>query len=357
MTPEQFVAQIQKQTAGPAYLFLGPEAFQRDRSRRALLDSVIPGEERENGYTRHDLTEISLAEVLDDARALSLFASNRVIWLGSAESLQPRGRGSAASSSSDDEAPEKKDNPAAALKEYLREPTPGTTLVFDCNRWDFDNENKTKIESLMSLLSPVPAVEFRPYSPENARRLAQDLAKQANLKLGLLELGLLIEALGFDAARISREIEKLSLFAGTDRRVTAEDIAQLVPDAQQTTIFALVNALARNDRQRSLELLDTLVRDGEYLPLVLTFLATQFRYALVAREAKLRSAGEIQAHFTKLGIRMWRERAEQVAETMTAFPKAKLELALRSVFDTDVAFRDARPDDRIVMERLILTLA
>jgi DNA polymerase-3 subunit delta len=239
----------------------------------------------------------------------------------------------------------------------LREPTPGTTLVFDASRWEFDNDNKAKIEGLTTLLSPVPVIEFRAFSPENARRLAQDLAKKADLQLGLAELGILIEALGFDAARIAQEIEKLSLFAGTGRRVTAGDIAQLVPDARQTTIFALVNALARNDRTRSLELLDTLVRDGEYLPLVLTFLATQFRLALVAREARLRSAGEIQAHFTKLGMRIWRERAEQVAETMNAFPKAKLELALRAVFTTDVAFRDARPDDRIVMERLILALA
>jgi DNA polymerase-3 subunit delta len=243
------------------------------------------------------------------------------------------------------------------LKDYLRAPTPGTTLVFDSDRLDFDNENKTKVESLVALLSPVPVVELRPFAPEAARRLAQDLAKKAGLQLGLAELGMLIEALGFNASRIGQEIEKLSLYAGTTRRVTADDIAQLVPNAQQTTIFALVNALARNDRQRSLELLDTLVREGEYLPLVLTFLATQFRLALVAREARLRGAGDIQAHFTRLGIRMWRERAEQVAETMAAFPKAKLEVALRAVFDTDVAFRDARPDDRTVMERLILTLA
>ena len=353
MTPDQFVAQIQKGLA-PAYLFLGPEAFQRDRCRRALLDAALPAEERDDGYTSHDLSQIALAEALDDARALSLFASNRVIWLGAAETLLPRGR-AAAAADNEDETPKK--TPAAALKEYLRSPTPGTTIVFDANRWEFDNENKTKIDSLLALLSGVPAIEFRPFSPENARRLAQDLAKKLSLQLGLAELGLLIESLGFDAARISQEIEKLSLFAGTARKVTAGDIAQLVPNAQQTNIFALVNALGRNDRQRSLELLDTLVRDGEYLPLVLTFLATQFRYALVAREANLRGAGAIQAHFTNVGIRMWRERAEQVAETMAAFPKAKLEKALKALFDTDVAFRDARPDDRIVMERLILTLA
>lgn len=79
MTPDQFIAQLQKGPA-PAYLFLGPEAFQRDRCRRALLDTVLPAEEREDGYTSHDLSQITLAEALDDARALSLFASNRVIW-------------------------------------------------------------------------------------------------------------------------------------------------------------------------------------------------------------------------------------------------------------------------------------
>ncbi len=355
MTPDQFVAQVQKQGPAAAYLFLGPEAFQRDRCRRALLDAVLPAEEREDGYTSHDLSQITLAEALDDARALSLFASHRVIWLGAAETLLPRGRATKAESEDDGESA--KQTPGAALQEYLKGPTPGTTIVFDANRWDFDNENKTKIEALTTLLSAVPAIEFRPFSPMEARRLAQDLAKKVNLQLGLAELGVLIEALGFDAARISCEIEKLSLYAGTTRKVTVGDIAELVPNAQQTTIFALVAALARNDRQRSLELLDTLVRDGEYLPLVLTFVATQFRYALVAQEAKLRSAGDIQAHFTKIGIRMWRDRAEQVAETMAAFPKAKLEKALRLVFETDVAFRDARPDDRIMMERLILSLA
>ena len=51
------------------------------------------------------------------------------------------------------------------------------------------------------------------------------------------------------------------------------------------TVFALVAALGRGDRTRALEILDTLAREGEYMPLALTFLGTQFRMALVAREA------------------------------------------------------------------------
>ena len=85
MSPDKFLARLAKNGPEPAYLFLGPEAFERTRCRRALLDAVLTPEERENGFTRHDLDRTPLAAALDDARALSLFASRRVIWLAAAE--------------------------------------------------------------------------------------------------------------------------------------------------------------------------------------------------------------------------------------------------------------------------------
>src|SRR6185436_17420442 len=120
-----------------------------------------------------------------------------------------------------------------------------------------------RLERAEKFYSAVTAkVEFRPYSPEAARFLAQKLVKESGLQLGLAELALLLEATGGDASRIALEIEKLRLFAGTARKVTAEDIASLVPDAQATTIFVLVAAIGRGDRARSLEIPDTLSREG-----------------------------------------------------------------------------------------------
>ena len=72
----------------------------------------------------------------------------------------------------------------------------------------------------------------------------------------------------------------------------------------------MVAALARGDRSGALETLDTLSRAGEYMPLALAFLATQFRMALAAREAGLRTGGEIQKRISpSLGARIWPERA------------------------------------------------
>ena len=92
MTPDQFLDRLKKSGPAPAYLFLGPEAYQRERCRRALLDAALGGED---GLTRHDLEEISLASALDDARSMSLFASKRVIWIAGAEAALPRGRAKA----------------------------------------------------------------------------------------------------------------------------------------------------------------------------------------------------------------------------------------------------------------------
>ena len=351
MTPDQFLLGLQKAAPAPVYLFLGPEPYQRERCRRALLEAVLGPlpEDRESGLTRVDLSQVPLAAALDDARALSLFASRRVIWAGSAEAVLPRGR---VTSADEDETGD-----ATQLSAYLREPTPDTVVVFESSRYGFDGEDKSKLERVQKFFAGVPAqVEFRPFSPESVRSLAQSLAKKAGLQLGLAELALLLDATGGDASRVAVEIEKLHLFTGGVRKVTADDITALVPDAQATTIFALVAALGRSDRIRALEILDTLAREGEYMPLALTFLATQFRTALLAREAGLRTSAQIQGHFGKLGVRMWPERARQIEQTVGAFSKTKLDRAIGELFEADRALRDARPDDRIVMEKLIFDL-
>jgi len=347
MSPEQFLQRIRKGPPAPVSLFLGPELYQLGICRRALVDKFLAPEDRENGLSRHDMETSSLAAILDDARSLSLFAPQRVIWVAGAEAALPRGR----SASQEDNAG------AADLADYARNPTPGTVLIFVSSRYDFEGEERAKLERVQKFFSCIPeVVEFRPYSVESARLLAQKLAGDVRLQLGLSEVGLLVDSLAADASRIVNEIEKLSLYVGAQRKVTADDILQLVPNAQATTIFALVAAIGRGDRKRSLSHLDTLLREGEYLPLALTFLATQFRLAMVAHEAGLRTAQQIQGHFTKLGIRIWRDRADQIYQTVSAFSAARLSRAIEKVSYADRALRDARPDDRVVMEELVFSL-
>ena len=350
MTAAQLISRAKKREFPPAVLLLGPEAYQRRQIKEALT-AAFP----EAAVTRLDLAEESLAAVVDDARALSLFASDRLIWVVNGEAALPR----TSKSSEDDDAEGESGaggGDAAVLAAYLKDPTPGVVLVFEAIRFDFEGDDKRKLERVRKFYAALrEVVELRPFPAHEARAEAENLARRAGLAMASDALDLLVEALGADIARIAVEIEKLSLFAGS-RAITADEIAELVPGARTATIFALVNALGRRDRTRALELLDTLTAEGIYLPLALSFLSTQFRMAMAAREAGLKSSQQVQAHFTRLGTAMWGSRADQVWQTMTKFNPRQLERAVKLIAETDRGLRDARPDDRVVMEQFLLKL-
>jgi len=367
LTPEQFLTQVKKSKPAPVYLFIGPEIHQRDKCRAALLEQVLGPKvngERE-GYFTCDLEETPLASICDDARAYSLFSTRRVFWISRAEAVLPRGRAvaAAAAAAADDDGEDGGGKKAAggaaadALSQYLKSPSTDTVLVFDSAKFEFDGDDKAKTERLRKFFAAVPqTVDFPRWTPAMTRKLAQDLAKDTALRIGPEELNLLVEAVGNSPARVAVEMEKLALYTGGTRPVTVADIASLVPQAQAATIFALVAALGRRERQKALDLLDILVREGEYLPLALSFLATQFRQALVSQEAGLRGASSIQGHFSKLGVGMWPSRAEQISQTMTAFTPVQLKKALSRIAYADKALRDIRPDDRTVLEDFVLEL-
>jgi len=348
VTAAQLIARAKKGAPPPAVLLLGPEAYERRRIKEALTAGFAP-----DAIAQHDLAELTLAEALDDARSLSLFASERLIWVVNGEAALPRGKAAAA----DDDDGDGGAGDAGPLIEYMKNPTPGVMVVFEAIRFDFEGEEKRRQDRVRKFYAAVPdVVELRRFGAHEARQEAEKLVAAAGFRIDPAALDLLVEALGADIARISVEIEKLSLFA-SGRAVNVDDITALVPDARASNIFALVNAMGRRDRARSLEILDTLTREGEYLPLALAFLSTQFRMALVAREAGLKSAGQVQQHFQKIGVQMWGSRAEQVYQTVSKFNGPQLSRAMRLLFEADRNLRDARPDDRIVMERLILELA
>ena len=352
MTPEHFLLQITKQPLAAAYLFLGQEGYGRRLCKEALTKRVLPADARAEGFTQLDLENTTLSQVLDDARSLSLFASERVLWITSAELALPRRLTSGGDEGGSDE-----NTAESRLLTYLQAPTPGTVLVLECSRYDFTGDDRAKVERVQKFYSAIPiTVEFRQSTPESSRSLAQQLANEQKLKLTGRELVILLDAVAGDANRLAAEIEKLALFVGTERAVTAEDLQALVPNAAQSTIFALVNALGRGDRIVALNSLDVLVRDGEYLPLALTFLSTQFRLALAAKEARVTSSQQAQSFFSKMGVRMWRDRAEQVVATANGFTKEALAKAVAVIYATDKKFREGYRDDRLIMESLILAM-
>ena len=353
MTPGQFLSRVKKKDFPSICLFLGPESYNRRRCKdEILVESRLEAE-------HFDAGETPLAAIIDDARAMSLFSSERLIFVGNAEGAMPKSSKAVASTEDASDEDTGIEEPRTAtgatpLEAYMKSPTPGVTLIFEATRFDFDGEDKARNERVRKFYSAIKeVVEFRRFALDDARVEVERIARALRVNIQPAAVEALVESLGADVGRIAIELEKLSLYG---KPVTVEDLPLLVPDARQSTIFALVNALGQKNRGKSLEVLDALVREGEYLPLALTFLATQFRMALVAKEANLRSSSQVQGHFQQQGVPMWGSRAEQVAQTASKFSKDQLERGLKLIFQTDRDLRSARPDDRTVVENFVIKL-
>ena len=354
MKPKQFLASLGRSPAAPAYLFLGNEGFFRDCCRRALIKAVLGDRDHpESGFPEGlieiDLSEQPLNRLLDEARTLSLFAPRRLVIGLNAEAVLPKRLAARAGARSPGTDP---------LADYLADPVAGVVLLFEATRYDWnDRGDKAKLERVAKFYAGVPAaVELGRLTPQEAAAAATQLAKELRLNIARPILSELVEMLGNDMARLSNELEKLALYAADGRAINAQDLETLIPEARHRGVFEFSDALARKNRLRALDVLDTLTRSGEYWPMQINLLAGLFRQALAAKEGGARNSAELMRQCQQSGVRMWPSRAGQVLDIARRFSQDELEGALTSLFQADRDLRRERPGDRIIMEQLVVRL-
>jgi DNA polymerase III subunit delta len=87
-------------------------------------------------------------------------------------------------------------------------------------------------------------------------------ARELGISFDNEALETLVHLAGEDTRQLDSEVEKLSLYAGT-RRITAEDVRLLVPLNRAGVVFELGNAIGKRDLRRALELVRTLIYQGQ----------------------------------------------------------------------------------------------
>ncbi len=330
----------------PGYLFLGAEPFYRGRARQAVRQAALGETAEDVAVEELDLAERSLVELVEEARAMSLFASDRLVIGRNAEQAVPKAASNAAKAAQ------------RVLEDYFSDPTPGTVVLIEAVKYDSqDRDDKARLARMAKFFGPVPVhVELDALSAEEAMHVAGVLSKRMSVRFERGVLSDLVEMLAADAFRIENELEKLSVFVGTDREVTRADLEMLVPEARQSGLFDFSQAIAERDRASALGLVDTMARAGTHWPLQLNLIAGLFRQALAAKELGLRDARAIGKELASYGLRIWPARSRQIAGIVTRFEEGELRKALIALFEADRHLRSAQPSDRLVVEMLVMKL-
>jgi DNA polymerase-3 subunit delta len=337
----------------PAYVFVGDEVFFRDQCRQALLEHLVPADLRDFSLHDIDLADTSVAEVIDRARTPSLMAPFQVFFIRGVKTLY--GRGSHA-------------DEFAAIEAYVKDANPDAVLIFvadhlsipaDVRRMDM--QDRDRYERIRETLGEFCGmVELARVEENDGVRWIVDQAGKEGVKIDADAARELIDSLGADMMLVSRELEKLILYAGDRKQIALGDVETLVLAAKQRSLYELTDAISAKDKSRALAVLDAMLVSGEGEDAAighLYMLARTFRQMLVILEKGVRDSRAIWQALWQ-GFRLPPFAAEDVIRQARRYKsRSELTRAIKLVARADLALRSSPPSKRLVLEQLVIQLA
>lgn len=236
----------------------------------------------------------------------------------------------------------------AKITAYLEDPSPETDLVL----------LGKKLGGREKLLAAVKkSGEVHDFQQPTGRALVKWLigyARQQELELPEEVAQNLADRCSGDKVRLSREVEKLALYAD-GRSATLEDVETLCPPDIQSNIFAFVDSLAVGDRGKSLRLLEDLISTGEPA-LRLTFMVRR-QFQLLSRARALLDRGTPQGEVAR-ELKVPPFVARKLDEQSRKMNEKDLDRALSLVLDLERGLKgglDIR--DELQLELVVLKLS
>ncbi|MBN2206544.1 MAG: DNA polymerase III subunit delta [Candidatus Aminicenantes bacterium] len=276
----------------PCYLFYGEDPFEAREFIEATRARLFAGKTAEFGVERYDLAETGWREIVDSARTTaSLFADWRLIVVRvEAKRAKPEDEAAAGAATPGPARRGAVKGGQEILAEYLAAPSERTVLVIVLAG------PAKKSHPLVKLLTPfadtaVEMEELRPLKDYQAGKWLQDRAARRGVRLEPAAIERLFEIAGYDKAVLAGELEKLSLYAGERRAVTADDIDRLAGWVKSFESYEIENGLLAADVRQTLVIIDRLFRDGHRPEEVVSKMTNVFRDLLMAKLRLREGAG------------------------------------------------------------------
>lgn len=340
---EELMAKLAKGQPVAGVVLLGTDLYLRDVCRKKLVDAFVTEGSRAWAVTRLSLEDTSLNHALQQAQTLPMLSPRQVIFVSDLDALARLGE--------DNRELAEKD-----LEAYLASPAPFTVLVLEAPSLD----QRTKLFKVLSNGALVVSVELSEGKGDEKRagaiaasqRLIPEMARELDAAIDGDAAAELAEATNGELARIRTELEKLSLYAGKGKKITAHDVDALVVSDQKSSVWQLADMLADRNGGQALEFIDRLMREGEQPAGLIGGIAWMYRKLLEAHDAPRHLEGWAAAGYLK----MQRKSAELVLKNARKISRRRLLNGLTALYDADSQLKGGAADTRAVLEFLVVQL-
>ncbi|MFN3652484.1 MAG: DNA polymerase III subunit delta [Armatimonadota bacterium] len=260
-----------------AYLLWGQEELRKKEALAALLDELVPPEDRDLDveYIDAGSSGVSGETILHAARDRAMFSERRVVVVTNAGKLKGG----------------KHQRTQEVLADGLRELPDYSTVIFVAYAEEGGGRSRSVFgEKLMAALKAVGEVrQFTLMKPEELAQLAVREAELLGKKLAPAAAAQLAQRVGTDSQRLLHETRKLAAYVGDRATISPADVNLLVAAPPDDNVFHLLDATMAGNRAQALDLLRQLRESDVAAQQVMAMLARTLRQ--VAQAAFLRERG------------------------------------------------------------------
>src|SRR5579883_2571455 len=332
------------------HLFHGEDAL----SRREAVKAVLPAPGSDD-YLEVSIFEggADVQEIIQACNTLPFLTGRRYVLLRNFIAANTR-RGR---SEEDEEQPAQEaeqavpagKRPVQVLRDYLPSMPDTTTLILEEN-------GKAPANSVLVKYAKAEGEE-REFRPLQGAELTRWIAAQFQARqtpVHPMAVQTLMAYVGPDLLLLEREIDKLCAYSGGEQ-VTQRDVAEMVPSAEETKVWDMIDAAAMGRADSAMAQLRRLLADSANPPLrTLGAITNRFRTMIMIKELNEQRLSDM-AVAKQTGLQDWSVR--NTRPLLRHFSFGQLRQVYERLLETDIALKSSSLDDKLVLELLVLDIA
>ena len=271
-------------------------------------------------FESRNLDEVSLLEIVEDAKTLPMFHEKKLIVVKGYDGLG-------------------KDD-LDLLNEYAASPASVSVLVLLSQ-----GSRKNRVKPAKS----IKLVDLD--SGSNFDREIKRLAERLGMVLAPGTAGFIKTMLGEDMNLIKNELEKISLYREGKKAIGEKDLRGLMEKRSTENVFSLSTALSNRDLRGSLRILRELEKNREDPLSILYMIAWRFRQ--IFKVSQYLKEGESDEGIAK-AIKTSRGAVFYLKKSVRNFRENDLGRILGLIEETDYGIKNSSGNNYILLEKLLL---
>lgn len=313
------------------YLFTGTaEIFIQNRIQRIISNY--------NNYNvtiiKHDMEQISLAQVLEDACTAPFLEDMKIIILRNPSFLSQK---------------MEMTNEVKTFIRYLKNPVDTTILIINASNININQSNE--IYKVLKLSAEI--IDYSDSEEVEIKGWITRTCAVQNIEITQTAIDLFLEYINSDQVRMVNELEKMIHYVGPSGIINEEVVKLLVTKDLSKEVFNLIKAIINQDVSKANEIYQVLASQTKDVMGIITLLANSFKDLLTT--SKLLKAGYGQNDISRY-YNVSYGRAYYIIKDAKNFKTEVLEEYVKKMAELDWKIKSGKIDKNIGIELLLLQL-